>query len=202
MLTQRILAVASTVALGMAMTATAAFALDPRADEKTQLKTCERNLCSLVTKLSPAKGDLACSVSKTWGRKSMKKGSASRALKWSFGDARCAVDLKVARATIIEALKAESVKLELPQHTVNCDVENDGKVDKVRISLAPRIEFKNGKAKKAWVNLKEVEGPTAIKGLVWTAAKLEDSLGIFHRDMIKGINKFLADTCPKVASGS
>lgn len=176
-----------------------AHALEPRPDEKKLIKACEKNLCTLVTKKAPSKGDLACSLSKTWGKKAMKKGSASTKISWGFGDARCEVDLKVARSLILEALDKPEQMLQLPQHTVNCEVEREGSIDKVNVTLAPRIKFKNGKAKKAWVNLQKVEGPSSIKGLVWTVAKLEDSLGIFHKDMIKGINKFIGETCPKVA---
>ena len=61
--------------------------------------------------------------------------------------------------------------------------------------------FKDGKAFKAWVNLKDVEGPTTMKGLAFSVAKLEDGLGIFHKSMIKAINSQLFEKCPKVAAG-
>ena len=68
---------------------------------------------------------------------------------------------------------------------MNCVVERDQQLKPVIIKLAPKLEFKNGKADKVWINLKEIEGPDDIKGTVWTAAKLEDTLGIFHAPMIK-----------------
>lgn len=178
-----------------------AHALDPRKDEKARLKSCEKSLCTLVTRKSPSRGDLACALTKTWGKKLIKEGSSSKKISWGFGDARCAVDIKIPRSTIIAALSEPERTLDLPHHEVQCEVERSGSVDKVHIALAPRIHFKNGRAKKAWINLKKVEGPSAIKGLVWTVAQLEDSVGIFHRDLIKALNKLLVETCPDVAAG-
>jgi hypothetical protein len=130
----------------------------------------------------------------------MKEGSAKK-LRWSFGAAKCEVDLKVPRDMIVGALSAEEIKVTLPTHTVDCEVERENSVDKAQITLAPIIEFKNGKARKIWVNVIDIKAPGVIKGVVWSAAQLEDSLGIFHRRMIKSVNKFLTEQCPKVVAG-
>jgi hypothetical protein len=74
-------------------------------------------------------------------------------------------------------------------------VEQDGKPKPVLVRLAPKLEFKNGKADKIWINLNEVDGPTAVKATVSLAASLEDNLGIFHRSMVKSVNKFLHTRC-------
>ena len=66
-----------------------------------------------------------------------------------------------------------------------------------KVKLAPKIVFKNGKADKVWINLETIEGPADVKSTIWTAANLEDTIGIFHRPMIKSINKFLEKQCPK-----
>ena len=53
------------------------------------------------------------------------------------------------------------------------------------------------KASKVELKVEDIEGPAMIKGLIWTTVKLEDNLGIFHKDMLKEINKFLHRKCPK-----
>ncbi|MEO8652444.1 MAG: hypothetical protein ABI391_09080 [Hyphomicrobiaceae bacterium] len=186
--------------LGVAAFAAGAAAIEPRADEKEKIKACEKSLCSLIVAKKPVTGDLQCSLSKAWSQKTMKEGSAKK-LRWGFGAAKCELDLLVPRQIIIGALSADEIKVTLPDHTVNCEVEREGSIDKARITLAPIIEFKHGRAKKIWVNVIEIKAPGMIKGVVWSAAQLQDSVGIFHHRMIKSVNKFIAEQCPKVVAG-
>jgi hypothetical protein len=94
-------------------------------------------------------------------------------------------------------MTADHVTLRAPPHTANCVVEQDGKPEKVTAILAPKIEFRNGRAEKIWVRLKSVDGPTSIVLTVKTAAQLADKLGLFHGRMIKGINRYIERHCPK-----
>jgi hypothetical protein len=102
---------------------------------------------------------------------------------------------------IVEALAGPEVKLELPRHEVTCEVEHDKKADPVRIELAPEIEFRGGKARKVWINVKKVEGSAGIKGLILTVAKVEDTVGLFQKRLLKAVNKFVRENCPKVMAG-
>lgn len=178
----------------------AAAALEPRADEKEKLKACEKSLCSLIVAKKPVTGNLQCPLTKAWSQKTMKEGSAKK-LHWGFGAAKCEVDLQVPRQMIVGALSAAEIKVTLPDHVVNCEVEREGSIDKARITLAPIIEFKEGRAKKIWINVTDIKAPGMIKGVVWSAAQLQDSVGIFHRRMIKAVNKFIGEQCPKVVAG-
>lgn len=181
------------------MQAVGASALEPRKDEKDKISACERSLCSLIVSKKPVAGDLQCPLSKVWASKTLKDGS--KKLRWGFGAARCEVDLKVARDMIVGALSAEEIKLTLPDHTVHCEVEREGSVDKARITLAPVIEFRKGVAKKIWVNVTDIKAPGVIKGFVWSAAQIQDSVGLYHRQMIKAVNRFITEQCPKVVAG-
>ena len=186
--------------LGVGGFAAGAAAIEPSADEKDKIKACEKSLCGLIVAKKPVTGNLQCPLSKAWSKKTMKEGSANK-LRWGFGAAKCEVDLVVPRQIIIGALSAAEIKVTLPDHTVNCEVEREGSVDKARITLAPIIEFKGGRAKKIWVNVTDIKAPGLIKGVVWSAAQLQDSVGIFHSRMVKSVNKFIAEQCPKVIAG-
>lgn len=188
------------LAVGVAGFAAGAAAIEPRADEKEKIKACEKSLCSLIVSKKPVTGSLQCPLSKAWSRQTMKEGSAKK-FRWGFGAAKCEVDLQVPRQMIVGALSAAEIKVTLPDHTVQCEVEREGSVDKARITLAPIIEFKNGRAKKIWINVTDIKAPGVIKGVVWSAAQLEDSVGIFHRRMVKAVNKFIGEQCPKVVAG-
>ena len=67
----------------------------------------------------------------------------------------------------------------------------------VKATLAPKIVFKGGKAEKIWINLLHVEGPTGIKATMSTAARLNDTIGLFHRTMLKAVNGYIYKHCPK-----
>lgn len=86
--------------------------------------------------------------------------------------------------------------LKLDPHKVKCEVEREKEVTAINVSLAPKLQMKDGKAVKAWLGIGDIEAPTAVKGAIWTVAQLEDTFGIFHGDMIKD-NKFVHEKCPK-----
>jgi hypothetical protein len=103
----------------------------------------------------------------------------------------------LSRADIIAALTKPKHTVRIPSQDVTCVLEREGEIKPVLIKLSPKLTFKDGKADKVWINLESIEGPADVKSTIWTAAKLEDSIGIFHRPMIKSINKFLFKQCPK-----
>ena len=171
-------------------------ALEPAPGEADAIKACERQLCTMVLGRQSSGPDLACEVAKTWDRDTLKKGDSS-SVSWGFGDARCSVDLALSRADVVAALTKDKHTIVVPEHKVDCIVEQGGKAKPVVAKLAPKLEFKKGKADKIWINLGDVEGPTAVKATVNLAASLEDTLGLFHGSMVKSVNKFLHKRCAK-----
>lgn len=174
------------------------LALKETPGEKEQLQACEKRLCTIVVK-KPARGeDLKCALAKTWARDNIKSGATSSRLIWNFGDARCTLALAVPRETIVAAITRPEYAFEAPEHAVECQVVKDGTAESVRVTLAPKVAFKDGEAKTVWLNVKKVSGPTSIKALVWTAIGLEKGIGLFQSRMIKAINRFIAEKCPAV----
>ena len=174
----------------------AAHALDEQRGEAAAIKACDKRLCTILMQKNAKGDDLKCSLTKTWARSTI-KAADSHKLSWAFGDAQCSVDINLSRAVLVSAMTDEQKKLRVPPHTVNCVVEQDGKLEKVTATLAPKIVFKDGKADKIWVNLTNVEGPAGIKATLQTAAQLADTLGLFHRRMLKSINRYIERHCPK-----
>ena len=173
-----------------------AHALEEQRGEAAAIKACDKQLCTILMQKNAKGDDLRCSLTKTWARSTIKEADSHK-LSWAFGDAQCSVDINLSRARLVSALTDDHKKLRVPPHTVNCVVEQNGKLEKVTATLAPKIEFRNGKAEKVWVNLTDVEGPAGIKATVQTAAQLADTLGLFHRRMIKSINRYVERHCPK-----
>ena len=174
-----------------------ANALEEKSNEKKLLKSCEARLCTMLLQKNPKGDDLDCELTKTWARATIKKADKPT-LQWGYGDARCSVQIHIPRETIVKAMTAREFSFQVASHTAECVVEENGEPQIVKATLAPKIVFKDGKAEKVWVNLEKIKGPVGIKASLWLAANLSDKVGIFHRPMIKGINKFISRHCPKI----
>ncbi len=176
------------------MVGTPAPALEPVPGEDDAIKQCEQRICTMVLTRKDTGEDLTCKLAKTWDRDTL-KGGEEKSVTWGFGDAQCKLNLDVKRRDVISALTEKKHEVDIPPHTVKCSVERSGEMRPVTATLAPRLQFKNGKASKIWINLKELDGPADVKATVWTAAQLENTLGIFHKSMLKSVNKFLHQKC-------
>ena len=174
----------------------AAQALEEQRGEEAAIKACDKRLCTILMQKDPKGDDLRCALTKTWARSTIKEADSHK-LSWAFGDAQCTANINLSRARLVAALTDDQRKLRVPPHTVNCVVEQDGKLEKVTATLSPKIYFKDGKAEKIWVNLTNVEGPAGIKATLQTAAQLADTLGLFHRRMLKSVNRYVERHCPK-----
>ena len=173
----------------------AAMALDEQPGEEAAIQDCDKRLCAILLEKNPQGPDLKCLLTKTWARSKIKEAD-SQQLSWGFGDARCTVDINLARETLVTVITGERGTFRAPRHTANCVVEQDGKLEKVKAVVAPKIEFRNGRAEKIRIRLKSVEGPAGITLTVETAAQLADTFGLFHRRMIKNVNRFIERHCP------
>jgi hypothetical protein len=187
---------AAAVALPLAFSVDA-LALDEAKDEKAQLEACEKDICTLLVKKEASSSNLQCNLQKTWASKKIKQGVEEKKLSWSLGDLRCGVKLDTSRQDMVDALTKPEFELKLATHAVKCEVEREKEVLNISVNIAPRIQFKDGKAVKAWMGVGEIQAPTVVKGAIWSAAQLEDTFGVVHGDLIKEINRFVYERCPK-----
>ncbi len=181
--------------LAALLCATGAWALEEKRGEAAAIQSCDKRLCAILMQKDSHGDDLKCNLTKTWARSSIKEADSQK-LSWGFGDAQCTVEINLSRAAVVAALTEDKRKLRLAPHTVHCVVEQDGKLEKVTATIAPKIDFKEGKADKIWINLKDVDGPVGIKATIQAAAQLADTLGLFHRRMIKSVNRYIERHCP------
>jgi len=186
-------------ALAVLAATSPAVALDELKHEKKAISACERALCTMLVSKDPKGPDLACEMTKTWGQKTIKAAESST-LSWAFGDARCSVKIDVRRSDILHAISAPKAKFWLPDQRVHCLVEEGGKAQDVHVLVSPKIEFRDGRAEKVWINLKEADGPPGVVGLIRFAVGLSDKVGILHPGLVKSVNGFINKSCPKVLS--
>ena len=183
--------------LAVALVAPPARALEEQKGEQAALDACDERLCRMLQQKAPAGEDLKCRLTKTWARSTIKEGDRPE-LTWGFGDARCSVALDISRASIVAAVTSTSAyKFWVPPHTADCVIEQDGQLKSIKATVAPKIVFKGGRAEKIWINLTHIDGPSNITGWLSAGAQLSDSVGIFHRAMIKSVNGYIYKHCPK-----
>jgi hypothetical protein len=183
-------------ALISAFVAPPAHALDEKPDEKGILKACQKSFCEIALKTQAKPADLKCAIGKTWAKKQIKESVDSKVV-WHEGDARCGATLTLPAADITAALSLPKYKLQFPVHTVHCEIEKGkGEVTNINVTLAPKIVFEGGQARKAWIKVSNVEAPGGYKAAIWAVAKLEDGLGLFQGSVLKEINKLVHETCP------
>ena len=185
---------AAGVLVVLAAATAAAHTLEVTPDEEASIKACEKKICTMILGKEPAGEDLTCDLQKTWAKSSL-EGGKSKGVSWGFGDARCNVDIALSRADLIAALTQRKHTVRIPAHDVSCVVVREGEERPVAMTVAPKLKFKDGKADKVWINLEKIEGPVDVRATVWTAAQLEDTLGIFHRPLIRSINRFVHRRC-------
>jgi hypothetical protein len=185
-----------TVVFGMfAVMSPVASALEPDPQEREKLKACEKSICTILTKKEAAGSDLSCGLSKTWTKDQIKSGIEKKKVTWSLGDAQCSLDVKLTRAAIIDAVSKPEQTLDFGPHTVKCVVEREGEKTPINITMSPKVTFKGGQAVTALLGVKDIEAPSVVKGAIWTAAAFEDNVGLFHADILKGINEFVGPKC-------
>ena len=189
------------LAIGIVSLSSMAAAIEPAADEKARLKACEAKICATAIAPGKASGPLACSLSKTWQKSTIEDGVRTKKISWTFGDARCDVDVELSNDDLAKAFTQPAHSVKIKPHTVSCKIERENEVTDVSLSLAPEIKFEGGKAKTALLNVSEIKAPALISGAIWTVAKIEDNIGLFHSEMISEINEFLFEKCPKRHGG-
>lgn len=162
--------------------------------EYAALKSCEKQFCQIVLMQEPVR-DFSCRLQKTWAKKQLKDNVERKSLSWTVGDARCHAVLNLTRLNIVTAATSPKWTVEFPPHVAHCDVEREGGLATVDVTLAPKILFRKGVAEKAWINVQKVDAPSGWKTVLWSVAKLEDTVGVFHRDILKEINKLMNEKC-------
>lgn len=179
---------------GLLAVALPAHALEPLGGEEESLKKCEESVCNIILKKEGAGKNPTCNITKTWAKSTIKKGE-SKMVSWAFGDTRCQANLQIDRAQIVAALTEPKYTLRVPTQTVKCVVEQEGELRPITAKAAPKLKFKDGQADKIWINLEKVDGPENVAGTISTIAAMEDKLGIFHKSLIKSVNKFIHKRC-------
>lgn len=188
---------ASAAAMGLIMIATfSSAALSDNEADTAKLAQCAKDLCGIIVSKKTSGPDLNCDLTKTWQKEDIQKGANSKNLMWDLGSARCHAKVSAKRPDILAAIGAQQSTFRLEKQAFACEV--GAEKYQLQATLAPEIVFKNGAATSVSLHMADIQGSPLIKGVVWTAVKLEESFGILQKDMVREVNRFIKKECPKI----
>ena len=165
--------------------------------EREGRKACKVQICSAF-RAKKTGDDINCGITKSWRKtqldKIMKKARAS----WPWGPVVCKANINLKRADLIKATTDPKFELALKPHTIACTVKREKEPAKINFSIAPKVQFENGKAKKASLNWGKIEAPTLVKGAMWTATATDNTFNVLESTLVEDINDFISRKCDEV----
>ncbi|MGB3720275.1 MAG: hypothetical protein WBB38_11890, partial [Hyphomicrobiaceae bacterium] len=117
---------------------------------------------------------------------------------WPWGRVRCSTDIKLRREALIKAMTEPKHEVVLDTHKVTCEVEREEGNAELKFAFAPKVLFENGKAVKASLNWGEIDGPTIVKGALWTATATDNTFNVLDGMVVEDINNFISNKCMEV----
>jgi hypothetical protein len=166
--------------------------------ERELRKSCKVALCSAFL-LKKADGpDVACGVLKTWRKEQLTKMVSKGGVTWPWGNARCTADLKFKRADLIKATSQPDYELSVDKHNISCELDREPEKYEIKMEIAPKVTFKDGKAVKAQMNWGKVDAPLLAKSVLWSATAADNTFGALQGTVVEDINDFIGVKCLEV----
>ncbi len=185
------------IALSMSVVLAGPGLADTDADN-AKLAQCAKDICAILVSKKASGPDLNCDLAKTWDKEQIQKGAESKNLSWGLGSARCVAKVKAKRSELIAAVTAPEITFKFDRQSVACEIGTERY--QLRATVAPELKFRNGATTAVSLHMDNIQGAPLIKGVVWTAATLEENFGILQSDMIREVNRFIIKECPKILS--
>jgi hypothetical protein len=166
--------------------------------EKELRKACKIDLCSAFYAKKPTEGQVACGVLKTWRKEQLTKMVSKGGVSWPWGNARCTADLKFNRLDLAKAVSAPEFELKLETHQIKCELEREKDSYEIKMEIAPKVQFKQGRAVKAQLNWGKIDAPALAKTVLWSATAADNTFGALQSTVVEDINDFIGTKCLEV----
>jgi hypothetical protein len=169
--------------------------------EREARKACKVEICSAFRNKKAEGKDISCPVIKSWRKEALTKLVSKLKVSWPYGKVHCMTDVKLKRADLVKAMSEDKVESTLDKHQVSCTVEREKETPaEIKFEFTPKVTFEKGKAAKAQINWGKVEGPTVIKGALWTATAADNAVNMLSGTLVEDINDFITKKCDEVKS--
>ncbi len=166
--------------------------------ERESRKACKAAVCAGFRNRTPG-ADVACDITKSFRKEQLNKIVGKAKVSWPWGKVVCKASIKAKRDTLMKAMTEDKLQAEFETHKVACQVERekDAAAD-ITAEMTPKVTFEKGKAVKASLNWGKVEGPTVIKGAMWTATATDNTVNVLGKMIVDDINDFVTKKCDEI----
>ncbi len=166
--------------------------------EREGRRACKAAMCAAFR--NPANGqNVACSITKSFRKEQLEKIVSKAKVSWPWGRVVCNTDLKADRGLLSKALATDKQIVKFDPHKVACRIEHEGEApSNITAVMSPEVTFEKGKAVKAVMHWGAVEGPTVVKGLMWTATATDNTVNVLGSMVVADLNDFVTSKCDEV----
>ena len=193
-----VVSLAATALLAQTKPATEVQLTPEEQKEKDLRKSCKVDLCSAFHVRKQTEGQVSCGVLKTWRKEQLTKMVSKGGVSWPWGNARCTADLKFKRGDLIKAMTDDAYDLQLDKHDIKCELDRETDKYEIKMEIAPKVQFKQGKAVKAQMNWGKIDAPLLAKSVLWSATAADNTFGALQSTVVDDINDFIGAKCLEV----
>lgn len=166
--------------------------------ERDGRKACKVAICAAFHNRKPG-DDISCAITKSMRKEQLTKIVSKAKVSWPWGRVVCKTDVRASREMLIKAMTEPKLEAQFESHKIICTVEREKEAPaEITAELSPKITFENGKATKAALHWGKVDGPTVIKGAMWTATAADNTLGVLQSMIVDDVNDFVSKKCDEV----
>lgn len=166
--------------------------------ERDGRKSCKVAICDAFRNKKPG-ADISCAIVKSLRKEQLDKIIAKAKVSWPWGRVVCKTDVKAKRDMLIKAMTEPKFEAQFEPHKISCAVDRDKEeAANITAEMTPKVTFENGKATKAAMVWGKVEGPTVVKGAMWTATAADNTLNVLQSMVVDDVNDFVTNKCDEV----
>ena len=142
---------------------------------------------------------MACDITKTWREEDITKMLGGK-IAWPWGKAVCQSKLEIKRADLAKAMSEAEYEVALEPQKVSCTLaqKDKGEPYVVKITMAPKVKFKDGKAIEASINWGEASAPLLVYPLIYAGTGLDNQTNVLGPQVVRMVNEFATRKCAEV----
>jgi hypothetical protein len=167
--------------------------------EKEARKACKKTICDILATRDPNGADVSCDITKTWREEDIAKMLGGK-ISWPWGKAVCQSKLEIKRAALASAMSEAEYEVALVPQTVSCTLaqKDKGEPYMIKITLAPKVKFKDGKATEAALNWVDASAPLLVYPLIYASTGIDNQTNVLGPKVVHMVNAFTTRRCAEV----
>jgi hypothetical protein len=167
--------------------------------EKEARKECKKKICDILATRDPNGDDVACDITKTWREEDITKMLGGK-ITWPWGKAVCQSKLEIKRADLAKAMSEAEYEVALEPQKVSCTLaqKDKGEPYEVKLTMSPKVKFKDGKATEASINWGEASAPLFVYPLIYAGTVLDNQTNVLGPQVVRMVNEFATRKCAQI----